>query len=60
MWKKLDKDIAARKILDIIEYLQESGFSPNKIRFLYKEETSVAFSEWNNINDVSQISKLLE
>ena len=60
MWKELDKDIVACKILEVIDSIKESGYSPNRILFLYKTETYIAFSEWDNINDVSQICELLE
>lgn len=63
VWQHTDTHTEARKMLEMIKNIQVSGYLPKQIVFTYqsidKEEKFITFSEWYEINDISQIEELI-
>lgn len=52
-------------ILDVIDRIRASGYSPEEIIFSYRiantdRNNFFTFLEWENIDDISQVEKLLD
>lgn len=64
IWTDGDKYAEACMMLELISSIQASGYSPEEITFSYPtankgERRFFTFSEWDNINNVSQIYEVL-